>query len=50
MLKPRFFSPLTLALASLLIPHRTSAADNWIEVRSARKRVCRGDHRDLFLL
>lgn len=34
MLKPRFLPCLTLALASFLIPTRTSAADNWIEVRS----------------
>src|SRR2546429_5145746 len=34
MLKPRFLPCLTLALASFLIPGRSSPADNWIEVRS----------------
>ena len=34
MLKPRFPSCLTPALALFLIPNRVSAADNWIEVRS----------------
>jgi len=39
MLKPAFFSCLTLVLASFLIPFRVSAADNWIEVRSSHLTV-----------
>lgn len=34
MLKPRSLPCLTLAFAFFLVPSRTSAADNWIEVRS----------------